>query len=95
MLYLVLLSKGELKMMGHHKGVICWIAGLLVLIGGLNWGFVGLFNMNLVALIFGHFPIVEKVIYILVGASALLIIIKMIRHKCGPECVHQKMDGKM
>ncbi len=40
----------------------------LTIIGGLNWGLVGLFNLDLVAAIFGNFA---RLIYILVGLSAL------------------------
>ena len=41
---------------------------LLIIIGGINWGLVGFFNFNLVYWIFGAF---SRVIYILVGLSAL------------------------
>lgn len=77
-------------MMGHHKGLLCLVTSILLLIGGLNWGLIGLFNLNVVAMIFGHFPIVEKVIYILVGLSAVICIVKMIRHKCDPACMDKK-----
>lgn len=40
----------------------------LIVIGGLNWGLVGLFNLNLVATIFGEFA---RLVYVLVGLSAL------------------------
>ena len=40
----------------------------LVIIGALNWGLVGLLNFNLVELLLGTWPILEKVVYILVGA---------------------------
>ena len=46
---------------------------LLVLIGALNWGLVGLLGFNLVNTIFGAMPGAEKLIYILVGASALIV----------------------
>lgn len=52
---------------------IYWIALILVVIGGLNWGLVGLFNYNLVQAIFGTGTI-SSVIYILVGLSALYMI---------------------
>lgn len=45
-----------------------WILVLLVLIGGINWGLIGLFNFDLVAKIFAGYA---KWIYILVGISAL------------------------
>jgi uncharacterized membrane protein YuzA (DUF378 family) len=54
-----------------------WIASVLVIVGGLNWGLVGLFNFNLVELILGHFPILMRIVYILVGLSAVYMIIFM------------------
>ncbi|MEM4264017.1 MAG: DUF378 domain-containing protein [Candidatus Woesearchaeota archaeon] len=56
------------------KNVLDWIALVLVIIGGLNWGLVGILNLDLVAKIFGSIPILAKIIYILVGLSALYVI---------------------
>jgi uncharacterized membrane protein YuzA (DUF378 family) len=50
---------------------IDFIVGLLLVVGGLNWGLVGLFNFDLVALIFGNMSAVSRVVYLLVGLSAL------------------------
>ena len=47
------------------------IAEILLLIGGLNWGLVGIFNFDLVAAIFGDLSIISRIIYILVAVSAL------------------------
>lgn len=44
---------------------------MLVIVGGLNWGLVGLFNFDLVATIFGAGSMLSRVVYILVGISAL------------------------
>jgi hypothetical protein len=49
---------------------------VLLLVGGLNWGLVGVGNFsdsnwNLVNLIFGAAPTVENIVYILVGLAAL------------------------
>jgi uncharacterized membrane protein YuzA (DUF378 family) len=44
---------------------------ILVIIGGINWGLVGLFNIDLVATIFSFAPILATMVYVLVGASAL------------------------
>ncbi|SHH18791.1 DUF378 domain-containing protein [Clostridium grantii] len=55
------------------------ISLILILIGALNWGLFGLFNVNLVYILFGSVTIIERLIYILVGASginALLLISK-------------------
>lgn len=43
----------------------------LIVIGGLNWGLVGLFDFNLVAAIFGIESVLSRLIYILVGLSAV------------------------
>ncbi len=44
---------------------------LLVVVGALNWGLIGLFNVNAVALLLGTMPSVMNTVYILVGASAV------------------------
>ena len=54
--------------------VVSLIAMILVLIGGLNWGLVGLFDFNLVATLFGT-TVLAQLVYILVGISALWLII--------------------
>lgn len=44
---------------------------LLLVVGGLNWGLVGLFDFDLVAAIFGEMSPLSRIVYTLVGASAL------------------------
>ena len=44
---------------------------ILVIVGGLNWGLVGLFDFNLVAAIFGAGSGLSRIVYVLVGLSAL------------------------
>ncbi|MGM0770419.1 MAG: DUF378 domain-containing protein [Halobacteriota archaeon] len=57
-----------------EKTALDWIAIALVVIGGLNWGLVGISqDFNLVALIFGY-SIIARVVYLLVGLSALYMI---------------------
>ncbi len=49
---------------------------VLVIIGGLNWGLVGLFNgYDLVALVFGSIPVVRDVVYDLVALAAVYLAI--------------------
>ena len=45
---------------------------ILVLIGALNWGLVGLFNFNLVSFLLGDMTLLSRVIYSLVGISAIV-----------------------
>jgi uncharacterized membrane protein YuzA (DUF378 family) len=47
------------------------VAYVLLWVGGLNWGLMGLLDMNLVNQLLGSMPEVERVVYILVGASAV------------------------
>lgn len=58
------------------------IAFILVVIGGINWLLVG-FNWNLVDAIFGAGSIIAKIIYILVGLSAILLVVT---HKKDCKC---------
>lgn len=50
------------------------IASALVIIGGLNWGLVGLFNYNLVDGIFGVGSFLSRTIYVVVGIAAVYMI---------------------
>lgn len=49
------------------------IALVLLVVGGLNWGLVGLFGFDLVAAIFGDMSIVSRIVYVVVGLSAVLV----------------------
>ncbi|HZY16913.1 MAG TPA: DUF378 domain-containing protein [Ramlibacter sp.] len=60
----------------HHashgsKNILDWLAIILLIVGGLNWGLVGLFNLDLVATLFGQGSMVSRVIYIAVGLAAI------------------------
>ena len=53
--------------------VISWVALVLLIIGGVNWGLIGLFNVDLVAAIFGTMTFWSRLIYIIVGVSAVYV----------------------
>ncbi|MBW3017965.1 DUF378 domain-containing protein [Candidatus Woesearchaeota archaeon] len=55
-----------------EKSVLDWIALVLVIVGGLNWG-LAVFNFNLVGFLLGA-GVVAKVVYALVGLSALYML---------------------
>ncbi|MCL5730179.1 MAG: DUF378 domain-containing protein [Candidatus Pacearchaeota archaeon] len=57
--------------------VIDWIAWALVVIGGLNWGLVGAFSLNVVGAIFGM-SVISNIVYILVGLGAIWMIISVL-----------------
>lgn len=50
---------------------------VLLIVGGLNWGLVGLFNFDLVAAIFGEMSLLSRLVYSLVGLSALFQLIPL------------------
>lgn len=47
------------------------IVTILLIVGGLNWGLVGFFNFDLVGAIFGAGSAMSRLVYALVGLSAL------------------------
>jgi len=56
------------------RSVVDWIAIVLVIIGGINWGLVGFFDFDLVSAIFGVMSGVSRTVYALVGIAALWMI---------------------
>jgi uncharacterized membrane protein YuzA (DUF378 family) len=47
------------------------LAAILLVVGGINWGLVGFTNFDLVAAIFGNGSALAKIVYVIVGLSAL------------------------
>lgn len=45
--------------------------GVLLVVGGLNWGLVGFFGFDLVAAIFGPMSALSRIVYVLVGLAAV------------------------
>lgn len=61
-----------------------WVAYVLVIIGGINWGLVGVFDFNLVTKLFGNDSALSNIIFGLVGLSALYLIytaVKLMQHE--------------
>jgi uncharacterized membrane protein YuzA (DUF378 family) len=48
-----------------EKNALDWIALILVIVGGLNWGLVGLFQFDLVKAILGSIPLLQNAVYVL------------------------------
>lgn len=53
------------------------VALILIIVGGLNWGLVGLFDFDLVAAIFGMMSALSRIVYILVGLSAIYTLVTL------------------
>ena len=54
-----------------------YTAYVLVLIGALNWGLVGLFGFDLVAAVFGDMSVLSRIIYSIIGISAIATALTM------------------
>lgn len=50
------------------------IALTIAIIGAINWGLIGLFRFDLVALIFGDMTLLSRIVYTLVGICGLYLI---------------------
>lgn len=51
---------------------------ILVIVGGLNWGLVGALNFDLVAAIFGAGSLLSRLVYVVVGLSAIWQIVPLV-----------------
>ena len=60
--------------------ILRYTAYALVIIGALNWGLIGLFGFDLVAAIFGEMTVMSRIIYSLVGLSAIITALTV--HHC-------------
>ncbi len=54
----------------NKLNILDWVTLVLVVVGGLNWGLVGIWELDLVALILGEMTIFSIITYILVALSA-------------------------
>ena len=58
---------------------INFITLLLVIVGGLNWLLVGLFDFDLVAALFGEMSPLSRIVYVLVGISAIVQLVPLFK----------------
>lgn len=56
---------------GGTMNALDWAATILMIVGGLNWGLVGLFDYNVVAALFGDQTPLTRLVYALAGVAAL------------------------
>ena len=78
-----------------HNKMVHMVTFLLLVVGGLSWLLVGIADINLVEMIFGSMPLVVKVVYVLVGLSAIyeLVIHKGTCTLCGADAGHTTADN--
>lgn len=61
------------------KNVLSYLTQALIIVGGLNWGLVGAFNFDLVAFLLSSIPVLQKLVYILVGVSAVVQAVLLVK----------------
>ena len=54
-----------------EKTAIDYAALVLLIVGGLNWGLVGLLGFDLVEALLGSVPLLQNAVYTLVGVAAV------------------------
>ena len=69
-------------MTGGKSCGICKLVGLLVAIGALNWGAVGIFQVDLVAKFLGEMTTAARVVYGVIGVAGVLKVLSLF--KCCP-----------
>jgi uncharacterized protein len=71
--------------MAEGKCIACKIAGLLVIIGALNWGAIAFFETDLVVKVLGPTSGALKYVYGVIGVAAVLKLLNFFGLKC-PAC---------
>ena len=69
--FIKLINKGAFllfKLSTPMKIAIC-----LILIGSINWGIIGIINIDILATIFGVYSYISRIIYILIGLSGIYL----------------------
>ena len=51
------------------------VAWVLVWVGAINWGLIGAFQFDLVQMVFQSWPSVVRIMYVLVGLSAIMLLL--------------------
>ncbi|MFA6257326.1 MAG: DUF378 domain-containing protein [Candidatus Paceibacterota bacterium] len=84
------------KGIGKGRCTVHMLVKILVIVGGLNWGLVGLGTLmgveggwNVVEKLLGTWPTVEAVVYVLVGLAALVKIFGCKCKVCKNACVEE------
>lgn len=75
------------------------ISKYLLVIGGLNWGLVGVGMLmsndwNVVSMLLGPWPVVEAIVYILVGVAAVMKLFGCKCAKCMAGCAACNVGGE-
>lgn len=51
-----------------------WVSMILVVVGGINWGLVGIFKFDFVATILGDMTAIARIVYVLIGFAGVYLL---------------------
>ena len=68
----IVFSHTKIRKEDECMQIVQKIALVFTIIGAVNWGLIGLFDFNLVNMLFGEIEMLEKIIYIFVGICGLI-----------------------
>ncbi len=66
-------------MTGGKDCAVCKIVGVLVALGALNWGLVGLFQIDLVAQLLGQMTPTARAVYTIIGVAGVLKLLSLVK----------------
>ena len=53
---------------------------VLTIIGAINWGLIGILDLNVVSLLFGEKTVISKIVYTLIGIAGIINIGILFNH---------------
>jgi uncharacterized membrane protein YuzA (DUF378 family) len=57
------------------------ITFILVLVGAINWGLVGIGNFDIIDFAFSSIPLVQRILYVIIGIAGLNIVLLLFKAK--------------
>ena len=78
-------------MMGTKSCAVCKVVGVLVALGALNWGLVGIFQVDLIARFLGEMTTATRAVYGIIGVAGVLKVLSLF--KCCP-CQREGCETK-
>ena len=62
-----------------ERNILGWLSIILVIVGAINWGLVGILDLDLVDLIFGSISWLATVVYVLVGLAGIWELVLLLK----------------
>jgi uncharacterized membrane protein YuzA (DUF378 family) len=81
-----------------HLNPLEWLSAIILVVGGINWGLVGIFEWDLVAWIFGEefgtTSTATRIVYIIVGLAAIYTLLGLVRMEWMTTQSERRVQGR-